>query len=124
MIERELEDVARLAENHPGFLRRRSPREVVEEALHLPEHLPAIKYFFLTSFTEEVWIQSHERVDTLSVWYTIPRGEDASPPRRVLLPVLFHGRDATETHVWGVHWDDLDVNHAVGRRLVPAGSGS
>jgi len=29
--------------------------------------------------------------------------------------------DATGTHVWGVWKDELDVNHVVGRRLVPAG---
>ena len=120
-IRRELEDVNRLSEQDPGFLGGRSAREVLEEALHLPEYLPAVKRFFLTSFSEEVWIQSHERVDTLSVWYTIPRGEDEAPPRRVLLPSSFWAHDATETHVWGVWRDELDVNYAVGRRLVPDG---
>ena len=120
-IDLQLELVDELEELHPGFLGRRSPRQAVEEALHLPEHLPVIKDFFLTSFSEEVWIQSHERVDTLSVWYTIPRGEDEAPPRRVLLPVSFWAHDATETHVWGVWRDELDVNYAVGRRLVPDG---
>ena len=67
-----------------------------------------------------IWIQSHERRDSLSVWYSIERGDDESPPRRVLLPEWFQVFDATETHVWGVWKDELDINYVVGRRLVPA----
>ena len=96
-----------------------NPREVVEGALYLPEHLPAVKIFHLTS-SGQVWIQSHERRDTLSVWYSLERGDDESPPRRVLLPEWFEVFDATETHVWGVWKDELDINYVVGRRLVPA----
>ena len=76
-----------------------------------------------TSFSGEVWIQSHERLDTLGVCYAIPRGEDETPPWRVLLPVSLFLRDAAETHVWGVWWDELDAGYVVGRRLVPGGSG-
>ena len=98
---------------------RAPPREVVEGALYLPEHLPAVKVFYLTS-SGHIWIQSHERHDTLSVWYSLERGDDESPPRRVLLPEWLQVFDATETHVWGVWKDELDVNYVVGRRLVPA----
>ena len=48
------------------------------------------------------------------------RGNDTSLPRRVLLPGWFQVMDATETHVWGVWKDELDVNCVVGRRLVLA----
>ena len=95
------------------------PREVVESALHLPEYLPAVKVFYLAS-SGQVWIQSHERHDTLSLWYSLRRGDDESPPRRVLLPEWFQVFDATDTHVWGVWKDELDINYVVGRRLVPA----
>ena len=95
------------------------PREVVEDALHLPEYLPAVRRFHLTS-SGHIWIQSHERQDTLSVWYSLDRGDNESPPRRVLLPEWFQVFDATDTHVWGVWEDELDINYVVGRRLVPA----
>ena len=98
---------------------RRPSREAVENALHLPEHLPAVKIFHLTS-SGHIWIQSHEQRDTLSVWYSLERGDDESPPRRVFLPEGFELMDATDTHVWGVWQDELDINYVVGRRLMPA----
>ena len=94
------------------------PRDLVEGALHVPEYLPAVKIFHLTS-SRDVWIQSHEQQDTLSVWYSLERGDTESPPRRVLLPEGFQLLDATETHVWGVWQDELDISYVVGRRLVP-----
>lgn len=100
---------------------RRPSREAVEDALHLPEYLPAVRTFHLTS-SGHVRIRSHERRDTLSVWYSLVRGDDESPPRRVLLPEGFQLFDATETHVWGVWKDELGINYvcgaAVGARLV------
>ena len=36
----------------------------------------------------------------------------------VLLPVGFRAMDATDTHVWGVWEDELDINYVVGRRLM------
>ena len=95
------------------------PREAVEGALYLPEYLPAVKIFFLTS-SRDIWIQSHERQDTLSVWYSLRRGDNESPPRRVLLPEWLQVLDATDTHVWGVWKDELDINYVVGRKLVPS----
>jgi len=97
---------------------RRPTREEVEDALYLPEHLPAVRTFQLAS-SGHVWIQSHERQDTLSVWYSLKRGDNESPPRRVLLPEWFQVLDATDTHVWGVWKDELDISYVVGRRLVP-----
>lgn len=96
----------------------RPPREVVEDALHLPEHLPGVRTFQLSS-SGHVWMQSHEQRDTLSIWYSLERRDDESPPRRVLLPEGFELLDATETHVWGVWKDELDISYVVGRRLVP-----
>jgi len=93
-------------------------REEVEKALHLPEYLPAVRTFHLTS-SGHVWMQSHERRDTLRVWYSLERGDNESPPRRVLLPEGFELKDATDTHLWGVWKDELDINYVMGRRLVP-----
>ncbi len=115
-----------LEETYPGILGRRSPRSIVEEAVFVPEHLPAVRSIFLSSFSREVWIESLERVDTMKVWYSVVRGESETPPRRVLLPEFFHARDATETHVWGFWRDEmgvgqLGVDHVEGRRLVELG---
>ena len=107
----------RTEEGDPGFLGGRSAREVAEEALHTPEYLPALRRFTLAS-SGHVWLESHESIDTLSVWYSIERGDTESPPRRVLLPEWFRVMDATDTHVWGVWTDELDINYIVGRRLA------
>ena len=89
----------------------------IEDALHLPDHLPPVKDFFLAS-SGRVWFESHEIVDTLRVWHTLERGDGLSPPRRVLLPDGFRAMDATDSHVWGVWEDELGINYVVGRRLV------
>ena len=114
--------VESMLEGSAGALGDRSPRDVVEEALYVPQHVPTVRGFFLTSFSGHVWIESHERVDTLRVWYTVRRGHNEVPPKRVLLPESFRARDATETHVWGVRSDELGVNYVVGRRLVAQAS--
>lgn len=113
MVEAAIDDWRSMVETDPA------PREVVEDALHLPEYLPAVRRFHLTS-SGHLWIQSHERQDSLSVWYSLERGDSESPPRRVLLPEWLQVFDATDTHVWGVWKDELDINYVVGRRLVPA----
>ena len=114
--------VESVLESAPGVLGRQSHRDVVEEALYVPEHVPAVRGFFPTSFSGHVWIESHERVDTMRVWYSVERGDSETPPRRVLLPESFRARDATETHVWGVWTDELGVQHVVGRRLAAPGA--
>ena len=98
--------------------RKSPPRSVIEDALGTPEYLPAVSDLVLTS-SGAVWLGTHERSDTLAVWYVMERGRRASPPRRVLLPGWFRVMDATETHVWGVWRDEMDIDYVVGRRLVP-----
>ncbi len=111
--------VRRVEEGQAGARVRASARKDIEESIHVPgEHLPAVK-LLTTSSSGQVWILSHEEVDTLDVWYSVERGDDESPPRRVLLPEWFMVMDATDTHVWGVWRDELDINYVVGRRLVP-----
>ena len=91
--------------------------EAFEETLYKPAKLPAAQSFFLTA-SDEVWIKTFERSDTLRVWYTLPRGDTSSEPRRVLLPESFGAHDATATHVWGTRDDPLGVPCVVGRRLT------
>lgn len=98
--------------------RRIPPRDLVEDALGTPEHLPAVSDLVLAS-SGAVWLGTHERSDTLTAWYVMERGRRAPPPRRVLLPLWFRVMDATGTHVWGVRSDAPDIRHVAGRRLVP-----
>lgn len=80
--------------------------------------MPAIREFVLTS-SGHVWVASQERVDTLRVWYSVVRGDNETPPRRVLLPEWFRVLDGTDIHLWGVWKEELDINYVVGRRLEP-----
>lgn len=93
-------------------------REAFEEALYKPEYLPAAGSFFLSA-SDDVWLKTFERVDTLRVYYIIPRGDASGEPRRVLLPEAMQADDATATHVWGTRDDAFGVPYVVGRKLIP-----
>ena len=123
MIDERLDVIVEaFAPDSPGMssadLRRR-----YDEALYKPEYVAVADRLFLTA-SGEVWLRTSEVVDTLRVHYVVPRGESSEPPRRVLLPARLEIGDATETHVWGVRLDALDVPHIVGRRLLPASGAS
>lgn len=117
-----LEDIAQsLASRSAASASAVTQREalaLLEEALYLPEFYPAVDYVEGTS-RGDVWLRTHESVDTLQVWYAVRRGDNESTPRRILLPVNFYASDVTDTHVWGVRYDTLGVNYVTGRRLVP-----
>ena len=110
MLEATLDDLGSVLDDY-------LPRDAVERALNAPEYLPAFSDFALAS-NGRLWLRSPEVRDTLSVWYSLERGDTESPPRRVLLPEGFELMDATDTHVWGVWKDELEINYVVGRRLV------
>ena len=95
----------------------RHAREVIEKTVRVPTYAPAVKTLYMAS-SGQLWLRTHETADTLRVWYSLDRDEE-SRPRRVLLPDWLFVHDATDTHVWGVWRDELDVNYVVGRRLVP-----
>ena len=95
------------------------PRNVIEDALGTPEYLPAVSDLVLAS-SGSIWLGTHERSDTLTVWCVMERGRRVSSPRRVLLPGWFRVMDATETHVWGVWTGGPESNYVVGRRPVSA----
>ena len=107
--------------DRPGILGLggRSARDLAEEVLYAPEYLPAFSSFMLSASSGQVWLRSQVRRDTLSVWYSIERGDTVTPPRRVLLPESLEVHDGNATHVWGRWVDELGVNYVVGRRLVP-----
>ena len=75
-------------------------RSVIEEAFHVPGHLPAVSAVVATA-SGEVWLKAHEVNEGMAVWYAIPRGDDESASRRVLLPASFRMNDAFGDHVWG-----------------------
>lgn len=97
-------------------------RQAYLDGLHQPEYLPLTEGPPVLTASSEVWIRTRELVDTLRVYYAVPRGDPTGLPRRVLLPESLWLTDATETHVWGVRWDTLGRAHIVGRRLVPSPS--
>lgn len=96
-------------------------RRSVVDAMYVPESgfLPPLLALRLSS-SGHVWLRTREVSDTLSTWYSFRRGDVASPARKVLLPRWLNLMDASDTHVWGVWRDSLDVPYVVGRRLAPA----
>ncbi len=104
---------ASLGQESPGTL-----RQAYERVLYRPEYLPAVEGLFMAA-SGEVCLETHERLDNLRVFYAVRRDDPARQPRRILLPDGVWFQDATDTHVWGIRRDELDVPHIVGRRLVP-----
>lgn len=94
-------------------------RESYYDGLHQPEYMPPSEGPPLLTASGEVWVRTPELLDTLRVYYAVPRGDRTGVPRRVLVPASLWVTDATETHVWGTRWDSLGQPHIVGRRLVP-----
>ena len=93
-------------------------RDLVVDALHIPSHLPPIHAVVATA-SGEVWLATPQVVDGPAVWYSLPRGGNDSPPRRVLLPSTFRLQDAFGDHVWGFSDEPSGTRSVVGLRLVP-----
>ncbi len=97
-------------------------RQAYYDGLYQPEYVPPAEAPPVLTASGEVWIRTPEVLDTLRVYYAVPRGEPAGLLRRVLLPESLWLTDATETHIWGAQWDSVGRPHVIGRRLVaPAG---
>ena len=111
-----------LAESFAPFQTQRATREQLREiydnALYQPEHLPAAEGPPIPTSSGEVWFRTHETVDALRVHYAVRRGDIEQPPRRVLLPEWLWVHDATATHVWGVRRDPTDGQRVFGLRLL------
>lgn len=93
-------------------------RAIVEEALYIPDRLPLVTSVVPTA-SNEVWLRSSERIDSLAVWYVLDRADPRGTPRQVVLPDWFRLRDATRDHVWGLHRDPRFAGQVQGRRLLP-----
>ncbi len=91
-------------------------RSIVEDATYIPSHLPTVLALVVTA-SEEVWVKTPEVANGLSVWYSIPRGDDDAQPRRVLLPSAFRLQDAFGEHVWGISEEPSVPRRIVGLRL-------
>ena len=95
-------------------------REALDASVHKPEYLPAATWLVLTA-SGEVWLRTSEVEDTLRAHYVVRRGDTEGAVRQVLLPEWLEIEDATDTHVWGVRRDEMDLPRVVGRRLVRVG---
>ena len=89
------------------------------DGFYQPEYVPPSEGPPVLTVSGEVWIRTPELLDTLRVYYAVPRGNSTGLPRRVLVPESLWVTDATRTHVWGARWDSLGQPHIVGRRLAP-----
>ena len=120
-VDAALEAEARAVSGTVGALSLDEARILVEEALYVPDHHPAVMDTEVMS-NGELWIRNHEEPgDTLDVWYAVRVGGDNTAPRRILVPRSFYPFDATDTHVWGIRFDPEAGQHVAGRRLVPGG---
>lgn len=90
-------------------------RRAIRASYIIPSHWPATNEIRLMS-NGEIWFQpaGHE-IPTM--WYAVRKGEGDSPIRSVVLPERFRPLDVNATHVWGIRWDELDVQYVVGLRL-------
>ena len=95
-------------------------RRAIRASYTIPSHWPATNEIRLMS-NGEIWFQpaGHENAGTM--WYAVRKGEDDSPIRSVVLPERFRPLDVNATHVWGIRWDELDVQYVAGLRLARAG---
>lgn len=93
-------------------------RSIVDSVVHVPSHLPVVARVVASS-AGDVWLQTAETEDGLSVWYSIRRGDDEGKPRRVLVPSSFQIQDASETHIWGMPADSAGERVIRGLALVP-----
>lgn len=67
-------------------------RRIVEEAMFIPGHLPTVLALVATA-SGEVWLRTPEVARGRTVWYSVRRGDDGVPARRVLLPSTFKLQD-------------------------------
>ncbi len=72
------------------------------DGLHQPEYVPPSEGPPVLTASEEVWIRTPEILDTLRVYYAMPRGDSTGVPRRVLVPKLSRiagDMDAVKAHL-------------------------
>ena len=120
-IEKNLSAAASAGES--GGLTLAKVRQIVVDAMYIPDHLPTVVAVVATA-SGEVWLKTPEVAQDKSVWYAVPRGDGDAPARRVLLPSTFKLQDAFNEHVWGISEEPSQPRRVVGLRLVPPDSGA
>lgn len=117
-IEAEVEEWATvIAEQGSGGNASPMLRSRIRDAWFIPEYWPAVREIRLMS-NGEIWFEPMGR-DSPGVWYAVQKGSDGGLIRRISLPESFQPLDVTDTHVWGIRRDELDVGYVTGLRLVP-----
>ena len=117
-IEAKMQEVEGMLQFGGDSLTTSRVRAIVEEALHVPDHLPLVTAVVPT-VSNELWLRSSEEIDSGTVWYVLDRDDIPAAPRQVLLPDWFRLRDATRDHAWGLRRDARRSGQVQGRRLVP-----
>ena len=117
-IEDVLATLRRAAESGGHVFTEAELRSIADSVLHVPSHLPVVARVVASS-AADVWLQTPETEDGLSVWYSIRRGDDEATPRRVLVPSSFQIQDASETHIWGMPTNSAGERVVRGLALVP-----
>lgn len=93
-------------------------RRIVEDAMFIPDHLPTVTAL-VAAASGEVWLRTSEVARGRTVWYSVRRGDDGVPPRRVMLPSTFRLQDAVGDLLWGFSEEPSQPRRVVGLRLVP-----
>ena len=99
-------------------LTRAEVRRIVVDAMYIPSHLPTVVAVVATA-SGEVWLKTSEVAHGKSAWYSVTRGDDIAPVRRVLLPSTFELQDASGEHVWGISEEPSQPRRVAGLRLAP-----
>ena len=117
-IEGVLATLRRAAESGGHVFTGAELRSIADSVVHVPSHLPVVARVVASS-AGDVWLQTPETEDGLSVWYSIRRGDGEGKPRRVLVPASFQIQDASETHIWGISTNSAGERVIRGLALVP-----
>ena len=115
-IEKNLDPAASAGEREG--LTRAEVRRIFEDAMYIPGHLPTVLALVATA-SGEIWLKTPEIARGQTVWYSVRRGDDDTPARRVLLPSTFKLQDAVGDHVWGFWEEPSQPRRVVGLRLIP-----
>jgi len=115
-IEKNLSSAATAGEQEG--MTRAELRRMVEDAMYVPRHLPTVAALVATA-SGDVWLKTPEVARGRTVWYSVRRGDEGTPVRRVLLPSTFRLQDAVGDHVWGFSEEPSQPRRVVGLRLVP-----
>lgn len=98
----------------PGAPSMARARQWVREGLYVPGNHPPVSAVVMSQ-DGHVWLRREDRPDALSLWHVLDRSgaivaQSRIPPNVRLL-------EASQTHLWGVVTDELDVPYIVRYRI-------